>query len=101
MFETDIIMQYENEELLNEKLEMPGITYGLVEEHYFLNGTQRTSYGIAAYFDAEHDGTLTIVASLHDVTSVRADLVELIKRCNDHELSLRHLEDVIEDFLAG
>ena len=80
---------------------MTSVTYGLVEEHYCLNGGKRTSYGIAAYSNAEEDGTLTVVASVHDVTSVRSDLVELIEKCNDLELSLVHLEDAIDDFLAN
>ena len=33
------------------------ITYGVVEEKYVLGKSKRTAYGIAAYADAETDGT--------------------------------------------
>ena len=57
--------------------------------------------GIAAYADAEEDGTATIVASVHDVTTDKQALDELVSLCNRLELSTVHLMDVVEDFLAG
>lgn len=79
---------------------MSRITYGLVEERYLLDGRGRTSYGIVAYADAESDGTATVIASVHDVTSDKTRLAELVQRCNRLKLSPIHLEDVIEDFLT-
>ena len=56
-----------------------------------------TIYGIAAYADTEKDG----VASVHDVTTDKQALDELVSLCNRLELSTVHLLDVVEDFLAG
>ena len=60
-----------------------------------------TIYGIAAYADAEKDGAATILASVHDVTTDKQALDELVSLCNRLELSSVHLLDVVEDFLAG
>ncbi len=79
---------------------MSSITYGLVEERYALNGQERTSYGIAIYADAELDGTATVIASIHDITSDKPKLAALVQQCNLLELSPIHLEDVVEDFLS-
>ena len=79
--------------------DMSSITYGLVEEHYALNGQERTSYGIAIYADAEHDGTTTVIASVHDITADKPGLTALVQQCNRLELSPIHLHDVVEDFL--
>lgn len=78
---------------------MMNVTYGMTEEVYSLGAERRVSYGIAAYADAE-DGTATIVASIHDVTADKQALSELVETCNRLELSLLHLDDVIEDFLT-
>ncbi len=79
---------------------MNHITYGLVEERYVLNGLARTSYGIAAFADADVDGTATVIAAIHDITSDKLGLAALICKCNDLELSPIHLQDVVEDFLS-
>lgn len=76
------------------------VTYGIVEEHWILNGGERISYGIAAYANAELDGTATVIASVSDITPNRQRLIDLVSRCNLLELSLIHLNDVIEDFLV-
>ena len=80
---------------------MMNITYGVTEEIYSWGATSRVSYGIAAYADAEEDGTATIVAFAHDVTSNKQALAELVSLCNRLELSAIHLNDVVEDFLTG
>ncbi len=77
------------------------ITYGITEETYSLGNTSRVSYGIAAYADADEDGTATIVASVRDITANRQALAELVSLCNSLELSTIHLMDVVEDFLAS
>ncbi len=79
---------------------MMNVTYGLTEERYFLGADCRVSYGIVAYADAEDDGTVTIISSVHDVTEDKQALSELVELCNHLGLSLLHLDDVIEDFLA-
>lgn len=80
---------------------MMNVTYGVTEEIYSLGASSRVSYGIAAYAYAEEDGTATIVASVHDVTSNKQALYELVSLCNRSELSTVHLMDVVEDFLAN
>lgn len=80
---------------------MTKVTYGMTEEVYASGIEKRISYGIAAYADAEEDGTATIVAAVHDVTADRQALSGLVELCNRLELSLIHLNDVVEDFLVG
>lgn len=75
------------------------ITYGTTEEIYSLNGISRTSYGIAAYSNAEVDGTATIVASVRDITPDREKVDKLVALCNQMELSTIHLCDVVENIL--
>ena len=77
---------------------MRGVTYGIVKESYCLNGKTRVSYGIAAY--AAVDGTATVLAHICDITSNKEKLDELVLRCNQFELSILHLKDVIEDFIS-
>lgn len=79
---------------------MSHITYGVTEEKYSLGGVSRTAYGIAAYAAADVDGTATVVASVHDVTDDRQKLSEFVELCNRLELSVCHLLEVVEDFLA-
>ena len=80
---------------------MMNVTYGVAKEIYSLGNSSRTSYGIAAYADSEKDGTATIVASVHDVTTDKQALDELVSLCNRLELSTVHLMDVVKDFLAS
>jgi len=79
---------------------MTNVTYTLVEETYNFGGESRVSYGIAACSNADIDGTATIILSVHDVTSDKERLSQLVRDCNDLQLSSIHLYDVIEDFLA-
>ena len=76
------------------------LTYGVIEETYRLGADVRTSYGIAVYADAEHDGTATVVSSFSDVCSDRRPLDNLVEWCNLLQLSPTHLRDVIDDFLS-
>ena len=80
---------------------MKSITYGMIEEKFVLQGSERISYGIAAYSDAEENGTATIVASVQDVSFDYIQLGKLIDLCNHLELDPIHLKDVMEDFLAN
>ena len=78
---------------------MKNITYSVSEERYTFGDEMRTSYGIVAYSNADQDGSKTIVASVRDVTSDKAGLSQLVNDCNNLELSIVHLNDVVEDFL--
>ena len=79
---------------------MCSITYGVVEETYTIGDSARISYGIVAYSDAEHDGTVTIVASVRAVCSDKERISAFVETCNRLELSLTHLNDVVDDFLS-
>lgn len=79
---------------------MKGVTYGILEEKYVLHNQDRIAYGIAAYADAERDGTATVLASVNDITSDKQKLEKLVFYCNQLGLSELHLRDVVEDFLA-
>ncbi len=76
------------------------VTYGVVKEIYRLNGRKRVAYGIAAYADAEEDGTLTILLSINDITTDRKALSRLIKMLNENRASLKHIRDIAEDFIS-
>ena len=75
------------------------ITYGIVEEKYVLGESQRTAYGVAAYADAETDGTATIIASVNDISSQKDRVEEFVKSCNSAKLSPRDLKEAALDFL--
>ena len=77
------------------------ITYRVTAETYSIGTSSRTSYGIAAYADHEKDGTATIVVSVHDVTSDKQSLSDLVALCNHLKLSTIHPNDVVEDFLTS
>ena len=80
---------------------MRNVTYAIVEEKYTLGNESRVSYGIAAFSDVTENGTATIVASIHDITSNKEDLGKLIDDCNRLKLSTVHLPNIVEDFLSN
>lgn len=73
------------------------IKYGVVEETYRMDNDARNSYGIAAY-DAE-DGTVTVLASVHDIFNNEQKAYELAEKCNESGLSLEHFNDAVNDFI--
>lgn len=80
---------------------MKNITYGIIDEVYSVEADSRVAYGIAAYVNADGNSTATIVASVHDITTDRNSLEDLVLKCNRLELSLIHMNDAIEDFLTS
>ncbi len=50
------------------------VTYGLIEETYAVDSSVCKAYGIAAYEDTSKNGTATIIASIHDITTNKAAL---------------------------
>ena len=76
------------------------VTYVLTEEKYTLEQQTRISYGIAACSHSDTDGTATVITSVHDISEDKEELSKLVQTCNCLELSVVHLRDVIEDFLA-
>ena len=73
------------------------ITYTLCRETYETKKSERIAYGIAAYAE----GDPACVARLHDITSDKNALTELVLLCNRLQLSPIHLYDVVEDFLTN
>lgn len=82
-----------------EKMEDMRVTYGMIEENYISERESRRAYGIAVYADAKNDSSAEMVAAVHDVTSDRKQMDELIEKCNRLSLSPVHLQEVIDDFL--
>lgn len=80
---------------------MMNITYRITEEIYSLGIDSRMSYGIAAYVNAEEEGTATVVSSIHDITADKQALGRA--RCPVQSLGVIFdpLNDVIEDLFAG
>lgn len=76
------------------------LKYGIVKEIYSVENMSRISYGIVAFADFESEGTNTVVASFHDVSSDRESLEKLINLCNRMRLSIIHLNDVVYDYLS-
>ena len=79
---------------------MSELYYGIVEEKYSLNGNTRIGYGVAAYAGKESEDIPTVIAAVNDVSCNREKLIGFIRNCNAMQLSLIHLNDAIEDFLA-
>ena len=70
--------------------------------HYVLLESRlecRTCYGIAAV--TINDGIEIILQSFVDLSPDRGAVEELVRLCNELELSLCHLPDVVEDFCVG
>ena len=80
---------------------MRNMVYALLKEKHILGNECRISYGIVVYSCAGADGTSTIVASVHDITSNKETLANLVDNCNRLKLSIVHLSDIVEDFLAN
>ena len=80
---------------------MNNIVYAIIEEKYNLGNESRISYGISAFSITAEANTATIVASVHDITSNRDQLVQLVDCCNTLELSTKQLVDVVDDFLSN
>lgn len=69
--------------------------YQLYKESVINNGRKCILYGIRAItFGEEH---IRIIAKVSAVTSDKAKLLKLVRRCNKHHLEPVHLKDVVED----
>lgn len=76
---------------------MVNVKYNVVEEMYTTENKTRVSYGIIAYHNNDDK---KIISTIHDITSDRVLIDELVKHCNELLLSPIHLEDVIIDMLS-
>lgn len=79
---------------------MKEITYGIIKETYRCENSSRISYGIAAYSNEKADGSATVLEVINDISSDEQSVVELVKKFNSLKLSLCHLKDAVEDFIA-
>ncbi len=79
---------------------MNKVRYGIIEETYVLDNIRRTSYGVAAYEDLGKEGIYAVVMQIGDICSDREKLLTFIESCNQLDLSLIHLRDAVDDFLA-
>lgn len=77
------------------------IIYTVTDEVYEICDPVRISYGIDVYVSTKLNCTAVTVASVKDVTSDKTRLDALVQKCNDLQLSLVHLYDVLEDFIAN
>ena len=77
------------------------ITYRIIKQELYIGTDTRISYGIAAYNNADESDTVSVIASVSDITSNIQMLSELVILCNKLQLSPLHLYDVIEDFLES
>ena len=76
---------------------MSSIKYSVFESSIICNGLAQVTYGISAE-DTSSRG-LPIVC-IQDITSDKNSLEHLVDLCNRKNLSLIHLNDVVEDFLC-
>ncbi len=72
--------------------------YILIETTYTANGILYSVYGIA--YACLADGEAVILKAVPDLSDDRQRVRRLAERCTQLQLSLLHLDDVIEDFLA-
>ena len=79
---------------------MLNVTYTIIEEKYTFGNKCRITYGISACVNGSEADSFTVVASVHDITSNKEKIINLIDDCNRLKLSTIHLEDVVEDFLS-
>ena len=80
---------------------MNDIAYGMVQETYYFGTVARISYGIAVYSWPESEGTVSIIASAHDVSSNKDQVEHLVCLCNRDHLEPKHLNNIVEDFLSS
>ena len=76
------------------------VTYKIVKEVHMMNDGNRVSYGIAAYGGTELDN-VNILEYIGDISHDKEKIEELVQLCNQSELSIAHLHDVVEDFLTS
>lgn len=72
--------------------------YIVVKSTYKNGAAKRTAFGIAAV--EEYDGITTVLESISDISSDAKAVKRLVRLCNEHQLSLIHLREVVSDFLA-
>ncbi len=67
--------------------------YNIISQYKLIDGQQFTVYGIETIEDSKTE--------IHDITTDRKQLLELIEKCNEQSLSELHIYDICEDFLIS
>ncbi len=80
---------------------MEAVTFGSRKEEYTFGDSSRIAYGIVAYADAEIGGTFTVIASVSDISAEKESAERLAELCNANQVSVEHLQDIVDDYLAG
>jgi len=75
------------------------VHYIIIQQEYGEEALRKTDYGIAAV--TEEDGCVVVLQSFTAVTSDKPRIRKLVHLCNELELDIIHLEEVIDDFLTG
>ena len=74
------------------------VNYGVIEEKMCdLCMGEYITYGIGAYNTQAHE----LITFVSDVFPCKDDAEKFVNVCNENELSLHHLRDVIEDFICN
>ncbi len=74
------------------------VKYILTETTYHSEEVNRIGYGMAAII--VEDGVAVVLRSANDLITDRLKAEELVHLCNEHQLSVKHLNDVVEDFIT-
>lgn len=72
-------------------------TYRIIENICIYERKNIISYGIAVFSNKDTQNPILVI---EDITTDRKALDEFVKKCNDLELSILHIHDVIEDFIS-
>ena len=76
---------------------MSNIKYSISESIVSYDGFTQVTYGISVQ---ETSSPGLPIVCIHDITSNKSSLEQLVNLCNRKNLSLIHLNDIIEDFLC-
>lgn len=73
-------------------------TYKVTQQVHYIGDDRIIFYGIAVY---DKTDSLTLIKDFNDISTDQAAIENLVKRCNHGKLSVIHIDEVIEDFLAN
>ena len=74
------------------------VTYGLIEETFILKLNVVKLYGVVAYKNIGSDNEI-ILDSIRNISTNKEVVQCLIDKCNKYNLSIIHLEDVVNDMI--
>ena len=71
--------------------------YVLTETTYYNGEHTRTSYGITVISTLDN---ISVLCEMTDITDERDKLKKLVELCNEKQLDIDHLQNVVDDFLC-